>query len=149
MDKGIIILIIYVGWRIFKFYQKSMAENQSKTSSKPQRNSKPKGKSIFDELLQEIEKSKKNVYEDNSYTPSPEETSKKKKQSNSSKKNKEWEFGKDELRTSKEAHERHKTEFKPSYLEEDNSIADEIAEDFDLKKAIVYSEIMHAPYVER
>lgn len=146
MSKGIILLLIYVGWRIFKFYQKTMQENATDSRKKaPQANQEKKGKSAFDELLEEIERSKNksktsDTYTQTSYSDDSEPISSEKE---------DWEFGKDELKTARDAHERHKTPFVRSGMVASESEANHLADEFDIKKAIVYSEILNAPYIDK
>ena len=56
----------------------------------------------------------------------------------------------DELRTSQEAHIRHghqiKQDFEVSQINKEPSEGALIAEDFDLKKAVIYGEILNRPY---
>jgi membrane-associated HD superfamily phosphohydrolase len=141
-SKGIILLVIFVAWKIYSFYKKSVAENED-TVAKRSKNvpGREKKKSIFDELLEQVEQGMGQQNTPQKSEPVMETVSSEKK---------DWEFGVDELKTSEKAHSRHSKYKEPVIeIEELSSEADEIAEDFDLKKAIVYSEILNAPYIER
>jgi len=142
MSKGIILLLIYAAWKIYGFYKKSVAENEQKVKGREKSiPGKEKKKSIFDELLEQVEQNMGNP-------PSKTKRREPVKQNVSSEKA-DWEFGLDELKTSKKAHERHKKVFKESNIEEFDSEAELIAQGFDLKTAIVYNEILNPPYIER
>ena len=99
MDKGIILLLIFVAWKIYSFYKKAVAENEEKVGKRGKNiPGKEKKKNIFDELLEQVEQSM-----------GQQNTPKKKEifvETVDSEK-KEWEFGVDELKTSKKAHSRH------------------------------------------
>ena len=141
MSKGIILLLIFVAWKIYGFYKKAVAENEQKVKERGQKiPGKQKKKSIFDELLEQVEQNLGNQ--------KPKTKRREPVKQNVSSEKADWEFGVDELKTSERAHSRH-AKYKEPVIEELSSEADDIAEEFDLKKAIVFSEILNAPYVER
>lgn len=141
MSKGIILLLIYVAWKIYGFYKKAVAENQEKVSQRSKRiPGQEEKKSIFDELLEQAERSQSEKNEVPKYESFKDTVSSEKA---------DWVFGVDELRSSKRTHSRHVRNKKVVEEVPLSSEADEIADHFDLKTALVYSEILNAPYIEK
>ena len=133
------------------FDKKSVEEGSQKQANRKKKmtnstNGKPKKKNVFQEILDEIEKEKKRKEQASKQVYTKPKTKKNKTPVTSEKED--WKFGEDELKTSQAAHKRHHTEFVPSSMDNESSEADLIAEEFDLKKAVIYSEIMNRPYAD-
>ena len=175
MGKFIIYLLIFLGWRFYKFYKKSLEEEKKKTVRSAGQSGKSKDPfKNLEELVKKWEEQSKSKedYGDSptskgwtveevepAYTEAPvdeptfaEVAADRAKKYEKPKKERPidtaegWEFGESELRAAKQAHERHKEEFQRSEIVEEKSVADDIAENFDLRAAVVYSEILNRPY---
>jgi hypothetical protein len=150
--KIIIYVIIFAAWMFFKAYRKAVKQERDKkgTGSAP----RPRKKNILEELIEKAQEMERKEQERRRRTYEPEPVPQPKpepvREAVSSEKA-DWEFGVDELKTSKETHKKHgnfKKNFEQSEIREEDSVGAEIARNFDAREAVIYSEIMNRPYAD-